>query len=71
MIVLDFVFWNKIENIMLILFKLIADWILKLEFNHSFLSNVLYALNDSLMTNSSPMIDWVTDKEKIVSFKKL
>jgi len=51
---------------MLILLKRITDWILKLEFNHSFVSDVVYVLNDinSLLTNNLPSIDFVYDKEK-------
>lgn len=65
MILLDFVFWNKIKS-MLILLKPIADWILKLESNHSFVSDVVYALNDinSLLTNNLPNIDFISDEEK-------
>ncbi|CAI6370788.1 unnamed protein product [Macrosiphum euphorbiae] len=65
LLILDFSFWNKIDQILNIV-KPIAEWITRLEADKPYISDVFYALLDikSIMINKLPEINFLSKEEK-------
>lgn len=69
MVLLDFVFWRKIENMSLIL-KPLTDWITKLESNQPLVCDIGAIINiQSLLTENLTKVELLSKEEKNLVLK--